>query len=368
MPLSPPVSPPDAPATAPVPGGTLHAPERLPVIDALRGAAALGVLLFHSLGAFDSPGQLHPFLGGLWHLTDHGHLGVSIFFSLSGWCIAQRLQSAWRRREATWHFLGDRLLRIFPTYWAALFIAVALRLLAVPFRDTTVAANLPAGPRAWVADLLLLQPYLGTVAFVLVSWSLVYELGFYGVAALGLRARRFGAGSIWLVAAGLLVCFCPDPGFTFRGSFLWYRWPDFFCGAFAWWIARHATGGRRLAWGALLVLIGLASPAGPLDPVRLTAVATALLLLLCADFSPPVPAAFLRPLAWVGVFSYSLYLIHIPVLSPFINLATRFVSPRQPWFIAVWAAAVVLALGAGWLLHHGIEAPLEKWRRRLPLR
>lgn len=345
-----------------------HSPARLPVVDALRGVAALAVLFFHSLAAFDSPASLHPVLRGIQRLTEHGHLGVSVFFALSGWCIAQRLQSAWRSRETAGHFLGDRCLRIYPTYWAALLAALALRLLAVPFRDTTLSANLPAGPHAWLADVLLLQPYFNTAPYLLVSWTLVFEIGFYVAATFGLGARQLGARTVWLVVAGLLACVPIDPDLHFPGSFLWHRWPDFFSGAFAWWIAHRTTGRARLAWTTLLLAVGLASPVGPADPVRWTAVTTALLLLVCVGRSASARGAWLQPLAWVGAFSYSLYLIHTPVMSPFMNLAGRFVSSTSLLFVGVWAASLVIALAAGWLLYRGVEQPAEGWRRRLAVR
>ena len=52
--------------------------DRLPGLDALRGAAALGVLLFHARGLVLPKAVL-----------DHGYLAVDLFFVISGYVLAR---------------------------------------------------------------------------------------------------------------------------------------------------------------------------------------------------------------------------------------------------------------------------------------
>ena len=113
-----------------------------------------------------------------------------MFFAVSGWSIAERLAAGHRRQESVLHFLRGRALRIYPAYWAALAFLLLVRLAAVPFNTTRLPDNLPIGALGWLGDLFLLQPYFGTVPALVVSWSLVYELGFYALdaGALALRA------------------------------------------------------------------------------------------------------------------------------------------------------------------------------------
>jgi peptidoglycan/LPS O-acetylase OafA/YrhL len=97
---------------------------------------------------------------------------------------------------------------------------------------------------------------------------------------------------------------------------------------------------------------------------RAVAVLTAALLWLAVPHDRMAGTFLpLRVLARVGVFSYSLYLVHVTVLSPFLNLAQRFVPPSNTTFILCWTAAVAAAFGAGWILHHCVEAPAERWRK-----
>lgn len=331
----------------------------------LRGVAALAVLLFHSLNVFGPEAlrpALHPLLSLVRRGTDYGYLGVSVFFAISGWCIAQRVRSAWSKGESEGMFLLERALRIFPVYWCALLVALVLRLAAIAFNQHSVGQTIPPGPLAAIGDLLLIQPYLGTPAFLLVSWSLVFELGFYGLACIALTARRRGVATGWLIAAGFALAvwsfFLPAS----RAFLILRYWPDFFAGMVAWQAARMAGGWRWvLAAGGLLFLAAM-SREGWGEPHRVTAIGTALLLLLFAKREMP-ETPLTRVALGLGAMSYSLYLVHICAISPWNNLAQHYVSPQSLSFAGLWIIGVALALGLGWAMHHFCEAPIERWRR-----
>jgi peptidoglycan/LPS O-acetylase OafA/YrhL len=345
------------------PGPRVH---RLPAIEVARGFASVWVLLFHSLATWP-PEALHPALRTVRHFTTAGWLGVHVFFALSGWCIAERLAAAYRRHESGGRFLRERVLRIFPTYWAALALLLLTRLAAQPFNHTPLWSNLPAGPLGWCGDLLLLNPYVGAPATLIVSWSLVYELGFYALGALALLLRRRGISSAGLVATGLLLCAWPLLPFDSVATHVLRLWPDFFVGALVWWCARRRTAARTIiglvGLGSLGGLVG-AWPAGYGGSARGTAIATAAILWVAAGRATDSRQnPFLRAFAWLGACSYSLYLVHVTVLSPFLNLAQRFVPPDHLAFAAIWLVAVALGIGAGRLLYVWVEAPVERWRK-----
>jgi exopolysaccharide production protein ExoZ len=341
---------------------------RLLTIDVARGMASLSVLLFHSLPA-DTSDTLNPILGAVQHFTQYGWMGVYMFFAISGWCITQRVAAGWRRKEPVQIFLRERALRIYPTYWAAFGLALALRLAAVPFNTTHLADNLPSDARSWLANLFLLKlnPYLNTTFILLVSWTLVFELGFYLLAAGALILRRRVPVST-LALLGMLLCLWPLSGWQFRLTYMLGLWPDFFAGGLAWWAARsHTRAPKYLAAAglAMLALLNLGWPGGYGGQGRLAAIATAATLWALAGQDHRVAAIpFLRKLAWVGGFSYSLYLIHLPLLSPFLNLAQRWVSPHHALFCLVWLAGILLAFTGGWLLNRLVEAPVERWRKQ----
>ncbi len=110
-----------------------HLPNRLRGIDALRGAAALGVVLYHAVeqgkhvlpdNLFHSPVRLVQFA------SSFGYLGVFLFFVISGFCI--HLQ--WARAKAAGSdpvirfgpFWKRRIRRLYPPYIIALLIFLLL--------------------------------------------------------------------------------------------------------------------------------------------------------------------------------------------------------------------------------------------------
>lgn len=339
---------------------------RLHVIEIARGVASLWVLLFHSLTSWPAE-ALHPFLAAVQKLTQPGWLGVHMFFAISGWCIAERLAAAQRRDESCGAFLRERALRIYPLYWIAFALLLVSRMAAYPFNShTSFAQNLPADAGVWIADLLLIHPYVNAPATLMVSWSLVYELGFYALGAGALLLRRRGVSATVIFALGLLLCAWPLTQLHFRATHILGLWPDFFAGVLVWWCAREAGKARTLIGiGALLALTALTLAWEPYGGTgRLAALATAALLWIASrrDFVPTSGLA--RSLTWLGLISYSLYLVHVIVLSPFMNLGQRLVSPQSFAFVFVWAGGVAASIVGSWLVHRYAEAPIERWRKR----
>jgi peptidoglycan/LPS O-acetylase OafA/YrhL len=335
------------------------------LVEAGRGAAGLAVLLFHSLNTYPRDGlpgglrELQPF-------TEWGWLGVHVFFAISGWCIAERLAKGRRTGESGAHFAAERFLRIYPTYWAALLFLVASRLAAIPFNTARLAGALPVGLSGWLGAAFLAEPYLGHDSYLLVSWSLVFELGFYLCAAMALVAarRRIGGGPT-LFLVGSLLCFMPWVAHRMTPPWrVLELWPDFFAGAAAWWAARR---GARIQGYGLLALMFATTALWPAygGIGRLTSIVTALVLALAWPHDRRLEKNHaVRALSWAGGISYSLYLIHLPLISPLENLLGRWVPSVSPWFILVWLSAICLALVGAVCLNRWVEAPVERWRRR----
>jgi exopolysaccharide production protein ExoZ len=335
------------------------------LIQAGRGAACLCVVLFHSLIAYSSA-TLPPMLEYIRVLSRWGWLGVHVFFAISGWCIAERLAKGFRTGESGGHFAIERSLRIYPTYWAALAATILLRIAAVPFNTAPLSVSAPTGWQDWIGSLFLLSPYLGCSPFLFVSWSLVFELGFYLCAVVALvAARRRLAGGTLLFLIGCAMCLIPCA--TQGRPPIWFvlgLWPNFFAGMAAWWAARR--GGRALGYGALAILLAatIAWPAYG-GPARLTSVVAAWILALAYRRDGKLSeSSTMRFFCWMGGLSYSLYLIHVPMMSPTLNLLGRWIPSTSTWFIAAWVSAVLLAIAGAKCLNRLVEQPIESWRRR----
>jgi len=61
--------------------------------------------------------------------------------------------------------------------------------------------------------------------------------------------------------------------------------------------------------------------------------------------------------------SYSLYLIHAPIINPVRNLLARVIPVSSPWFVVPLLAALGSGVASAWLFYQWIEAPFERWRK-----
>src|SRR5678816_462717 len=108
-------------------------PNRLRGIDALRGAAALGVVLYHAVeqGKHVLPNNLFQYpIRLVQFASSFGYIGVFLFFVISGFCI--HLQ--WARTKAAGvepdirfgSFWRRRIRRLYPPYIITLLLFLLL--------------------------------------------------------------------------------------------------------------------------------------------------------------------------------------------------------------------------------------------------
>lgn len=154
------------------------APLRLQSLQALRGVAAVLVVVFHGAAIWREMVGTDAFAGP-W---DRGWAGVDLFFVISGfvmvWVAGDR--AAGVRTSA--RFLWDRVTRVYPLWW------VFCSLMALYFM---LAYGQPASPATQTADQawgmfarsMLLWPQ-GEMPVLGVGWTLIYEMAFYGLFAL----------------------------------------------------------------------------------------------------------------------------------------------------------------------------------------
>jgi len=156
-------------------------------IDVLRGLAALCVLLSHytSFAA--------RYLGATLNLDlQYGYYAVELFFTISGFVIFFTIERCGSWRE----FAVLRCTRLFPTYWTALTLMVVVEAIAF-------------GEKIWwggyVANMTMLQEYLGVSNLDNVFWSLTVEIAFYLDMAIlfstGALRRPELVATLWLIAA-----------------------------------------------------------------------------------------------------------------------------------------------------------------------
>lgn len=376
---------------------------RLPGVDLLRGIAVLAVVAIHVPHYAVGGWREHPFF--LFSVAaDFGYLGVSLFIVISGFCIHRKaalshLQTG--RYEFDWRaFWVRRFWRLYPPYVAA--IVVSLLCAAWLHSDYRIdAATIPdvVVHLLMLHNLTELSTSLGNGAL----WTLGMEEQLYALYAVLLLAmiRRswtlvlastFVVSLLWrLITEGhgnLVIDWLPiAPG-------SWYHWPLAYC--FHWALGARAvelcSRSRPLPrfWsstGTFLVLFSIAVLCSPhlhdllLSTRQLAGVMSALLeyrvvgflrtlseLVFALAFFVLVlrvnrrqalatePGIVNRSVQRVGRISYSVYLIHVPIilsLDPRLPLDPNY-WPHWPLRYAVLVPTVLLA---GWAFHILFEKP-----------
>jgi peptidoglycan/LPS O-acetylase OafA/YrhL len=347
---------------------------RVASLDGLRGLAASSVVLAHAVAALSKPiatiVALHhsPFV-----LFVNPGGGIHLFFVLSGYCLSNAALRA-RDPRGLSRFYLRRVLRIYVPY------AIAL-LLVWTLSGTVYQRTNPDG--VWSAQMMAMKgihlPLRGLFLSLLfpgdafgqipVGWTLRAEMIYSFLLPLMMLIATRLHWSVLLVVAALGVAFVPG-----EGSFAHFGL-DFSLGL-AIWVERERL--ERLALrlrgvAMLAVLLGgwlvLSSPRF----FMLDAATPKLSIVLYASGASVLVAgaihsrAFSRILSlplltWMGQVSYSLYLIHLPV----IILLTHFVSGRLGAVggTAFVMAALVLSYLIAPLFHRAVEAPSIAWGYR----
>jgi exopolysaccharide production protein ExoZ len=352
-----------------------NAPYRL--LDAWRGVAALWVVMLH-VRLDSTPGWLRDVSVG-------GHLGVPMFFVISGYCIANAAMRSVNAPRPVRHFLTARVRRIYPPYLLASGIAALLSLLLTVLVERHVVRSsqiagldlLHQNWRFYLATLTITQFTFHTALIIRVVWSLCYEVAFYGLVALllvgALKMKRPASlldASAVLTVAGL-AWLAVDPQ---RCPFPWNLWPQFGLGVLVYQaLAQPGRKTPRLLFAVCSLLVGVSAaryPAfgsvdglsGGLQSVFTLAFAGTLLLLFRWD-SVLARLTLVRALSWVGLFSYSLYLIHLLALGIVTQGIDR-LAAIQSHALLLYGIKLVLCVAAGRLFFQFCERPFLDTRQK----
>ena len=324
-------------------------PERLGSLDALRGVAAISVLVFHyeALVYFVPPNGW-PRPSTEW--THLGLMGVELFFVISGFVILLTLE----KTPTLLRFAVNRIARLYPAYWLSVLFAGTYLLSTGEANLTTVAINLTMVQRL-VRVPSLITPY----------WTLTYELMFY----IGM-AIACGVGLLNRIEILALAWF----GFAFAAQYFGVHLTGvlhtismiqfghlFIAGMM---VYRISSGRSNIATFACLILALGYSLFGRTDWAEIRPLPYFLIngLSILVVYLAVRDAVFL-PL-WlqrVGRYSYSLYLLHLIVGMIAVRVATHL--NISPW-IGI-AIAVPVAFWSASLSNRFIELPgqlmLKNW-------
>ena len=348
---------------------------RLKQLDALRALAVILVLGHHV--------TWNP----LW--VRFGWSGVDLFFVLSGFLISGLLFREYKQYGSIHilRFWTRRALKIYPAYYLLILATVSGRMLA----------KTPIGWSHIWPDLIFVQSYVpGTWGHL---WSLAVEEHFYILLPILLWAmmrRQCGRQDAFrhlpLVCLVISVaCLALRSAHLLTGepfNFQWHKFAthvrldalSFGVLLSYYWEFRHGVIERLFSDGGRFVLtvsLFLLAPAVLFDQTNafLSTAGLSLLyvgyggLLLyslkCVDASGLV----VRTLAKVGVYSYTLYLVHLPVASWCVGDLTPWAPANAPLIrdhaFLLFVCYFVLTFAAGVLIAKLVELPFLKLRDRL---
>jgi peptidoglycan/LPS O-acetylase OafA/YrhL len=327
------------------------ADKRFHFIDALRGIASLGVVLFHAV-----EGQhISQLPSSVRHLAEYGELGVPIFFVISGFVIAHSLRDQQMTVPLMGSFIVRRSIRLDPSYWIAIALTIAFSVLATKMVAGRPADQFTAAQIA--AHLTYTQDILGFKNINAVFWTLCFEIQFYVVfAALLVWSARWPI--VAALAFSLLWCFRLGPNLEGWFPGFWYA---FLLGASAWY------GWTYSSWRPIYLAYFCAVLGSALwfkDVFVFTCALTSAVIFALA-LRDQLSLLNWRWLQFLGTISYSLYLVHNPISGATFRvgylLTGETPATEALWWMASIAASILVAFFL-WLL---VERPSHILSRRL---
>ena len=340
-------------------------------IDGLRALCAFWVLLYHANGT----GRIFPALPFFLGWIAWGHFAVPAFIVISGFCLMLPVVRKGEIAGGARHFYWKRVRRILPPYYAALLLFALL--------------NHVTNKKDIISHILLLHnlrpdTFYGGMNYSF--WSIAVECQIYVV--FPLFAALYHRWSLRIILPVLLAAYLANA--ALQNTSLWglcLHYTGLFALGAAGAVVAFHPGARIAAWrerfpwtaaaaGLALVLLLAAALLG--HPPRyagndmtwisglqisaynlLTALAVVCLLVAATVRDGPLRRALsCRPLVWSGTFSYSLYLLHQPLVNLF---AERWVSRHSmtppaaaPCFLFLIGPAIV---AASYVFHRVFERP-----------
>jgi peptidoglycan/LPS O-acetylase OafA/YrhL len=326
-------------------------------VDGLRGYLALGVVFHHLTLNYEyyrmgewgrAPSSLGAFLG---------KGSVALFFMITAFLFWNRAIDTEGRFQAN-VFYQARVRRILPMY---LFVVLLLVVTAFAMTGLTLRvslANLMRAVLAWIfftfPGELAINGYEQTRLINTVFWSLVWEWKFYLI--LPFLALFSGPRSRWhmmAVAALLLLAFDIT-------SFGWFFWG----GALAAMLSRLETvKSVSRTWGASLVAIGFLAMAVVYVPYAQGLPTVVLLIFpftIISGGSTLFGLLTFKPARFLGILSYSVYLLHnwvLFVVSIIVNKYTPIsgLSELNYWYLGALITITTVILAS--VTYRFVESP-----------
>ena len=346
---------------------------RLSFADGLRGLAALWVVLFHLAEGhhIETIKNVIPKLA--YNIVfGWGHLGVAVFFVLSGFVMALTAHKVKFNTANACKFIARRLTRLAPPYYFAIIFALIFIFIKSKALHT---AYMPPIASDLFKHAFFVQDLFNTPQINVVFWTLCIEVQFYIAFALlvwfadylQLKYKTVDARGIVIVVFCAIALLWPLELVTnifWQGGFVGF-WYSFLLGVIiCWgWLNQGFLRIAAIGYCVILLIIGFIYHAD----FTIAATITASLLLLAGVVGKMhvwLNWAFLQ---WLGLVSYSLYLLHNPVTGASVNITKKVFS--NGLFADIFSSfiAILACLVAAYLSFLLVERASIEWSHRIKL-
>lgn len=360
------------------------------LLDGLRGAAALMVVWYHFFEGF-------AFAEGTAITTfNHGHLGVDLFFMLSGFVISYAYDDRWQgthNRLTLKEFFKRRLIRLHPMLIMGAVIGLITFLLQGSVKWDGTATPISWSLVALVLTMLFIPAYPGApydlrgngemYSLNGPSWSLFFE--YIGNILYALIIRRLSNRTLAIMTAALGVAWCwfattDVSGYDMVGIG-WTLDTVNFCGGMLRMMFPFSLGMllarnfrpvkiKGIFWIAWAVLFGLFSvPAfakcGAVSINGLYEFACILLVfpaIVWLTASGETTNKFSSTICkFLGDISYPLYIVHYPVMYLFYAwlIKNKLYTLGETWPVVIMVFAINIALAYACLKLY--DEPVRRW-------
>jgi peptidoglycan/LPS O-acetylase OafA/YrhL len=335
--------------------GTPNKSAHIPALQSLRGIAALMVLIGHCVFYYASAPS-----GIFWKIVGDGSAAVVFFFVLSGFVLSKSLA----RRPLTAPLLGGYLVRrgfrIYPMIWAASAMSLFYLTLVRPGVHQAVSKSMLAVFPASSLNLPHIVAALAGLSAALLPplWTIAAELvGSLLVPVLVAIQRR---GPLTMAAAGVLLL-----GVTLFDRVSLYGMGRYLIAFYAGSLLalEAASAARRTARGPgvlamIAVGLGVALFPYPHNPLSILARTAGASLIVAAFGAAGVRARILnwKPIVQLGEWSYSLYLLHFPIMCLGAAALLALGVDQAPF--ALLAVTLTVSIPLSWATYQLVELPM----------
>jgi len=313
-------------------------------LDALRGLAAIAVVLFHYTTQYD---KLFGHVNNLNWKIPHGDLGVHLFFMISGFVIFLTLD----RISKPMDFVVSRFSRLYPAYWTAILFTTAV-VWGYGLEGQEVSSF------HTMINFSMLQGVFELPDVDGVYWTLMYELIFYILMFTLHKLGYLKQITIFLIIALILnIVNSLTSAIPWKIQlFLLLQYNHLFGAGIIFYLLRRD--GNRPIYFIILALCLTAQWAQGAY-ISSTIISCFFILFLLFTYQK-LKFIATKPLIWLGSISYSLYLIHQNIGYVIIR------EIEHNGYSSDIAIAIALAISL--LISHTImtkiERPCQTWIKR----